>query len=205
MPSPPAADSAVPESKHRIYLDHAATSWPKADGVTDAMVEFMTNVGASASRGNHASAMKASERVRSLRSKLARFVNAESADCVSFHSGCTSALNAVVHGLVGPSHDIGPGSHILTSLVEHNAVLRPMLVAARAADARVEEVPSDANGSLQVSEVIGKIDDATRLVALSHVSNVTGAVQPIAEIGEAIAEINQSRNASNRILFLCDA
>jgi selenocysteine lyase/cysteine desulfurase len=195
----------VPNLKRRIYLDHAATSWPKAKGVAEAMVEFLTNVGTSASRGNHASAMKANELTRSLRSNLTRFVNAESADCLSFHSGCTSALNAVIHGLVGPSHTIGSGSHLLTSAVEHNAVLRPMLVAAKSANASMEEVPSDANGCLQADKVIEKINDATRMVALSHVSNVTGAVQPIADIGKAISQINQSRNASNQILFLCDA
>ncbi|MFG0263823.1 MAG: aminotransferase class V-fold PLP-dependent enzyme [Rhodopirellula sp. JB055] len=205
MPSPPAADSPVSDPNHRIYLDHAATSWPKAQGVAEAMVDFMTNVGASASRGNHASAMKANELTRSLRSRLTRFVNAESAECISFHAGCTSALNAVIHGLVGPSHAIGKDSHLLVSAVEHNAVLRPILMAANSANAMLEEVPSDAHGSLPVDELIGRINDATRLVALSHVSNVTGAVQPIADIGEAISRINQSRDASNQILFLCDA
>ncbi|KLU03593.1 Cysteine desulfurase [Rhodopirellula islandica] len=195
----------MPATPPRIYLDHAATSWPKAEGVAEAMVEFLTNVGSSASRGNYASARKASELTRSLRSQLARFVNAESDHCVSFHSGCTSALNAVMHGLVGPSHAIGTGSHLLTSAVEHNAVLRPLLVAATAAGATIEEVSPDVNGLLSANDVIGKIHDATRLVALSHASNVTGAVQPIAEIGAAIAEHNRLRNKSNQILFLCDA
>lgn len=205
--SAPPLDSGltVPDSKHRIYFDHAATSWPRANGVTEAMVEYMTNIGASASRGNHASAMKASELVRSLRSKLARFVKAESANCISFHSGCTSALNAAIHGLVGSSHAIGPHSHLLTSAIEHNAVLRPLLVAGESADATIEEVPSDANGLIQAKDVIERMNNATRLVALSHVSNVTGAVQPIAEMGAAISKANQSRSESDQILFLCDA
>ncbi|EMB14325.1 aminotransferase class V-fold PLP-dependent enzyme [Rhodopirellula europaea] len=199
------AETNLSETKRRIYLDHAATSWPKADGVTDAMVEFFSSVGASASRGNYASAMKASELVRSLRHKLARFIHAESESCISFHGGCTHALNCVIHGLVGSSKSIGDGSHLLLSAVEHNAVIRPLLVAAKSCNATVEEVPTDRNGLLDADEVISRINNETRLVALSHVSNVTGAVQPIAEIGAAVAEANRSRADFKQILFLCDA
>ncbi|WP_037244967.1 aminotransferase class V-fold PLP-dependent enzyme [Rhodopirellula baltica] len=207
MPSRPTSSTEknLLQTRQRIYLDHAATSWPKADGVTDAMVEFLSNVGSSASRGSYASALKASELVRSLRFKLAQFIHAESDSCISFHGGCTHALNSVIHGLVGSSKAIGDGSHLLVSAIEHNAVIRPILVAAKSGNATVEEVPADKNGLLSADDVISRVNGATRLVALSHVSNVTGAVQPIAEIGAAIAEANRSRTESDQILFLCDA
>ncbi|MCC9644880.1 aminotransferase class V-fold PLP-dependent enzyme [Rhodopirellula sp. JC740] len=192
-------------SPSRLYLDHAATSWPKAAGVTKAMTDFLTHGGASSSRGNYGSAQRSDQIVRSLRNLVATSLDAESDACISFHSGCTAALNAIIHGLIGPDQHVQRGSHCLVSAIEHNAVRRPIVAAARMVDAAVEEIPCDSAGRLQTGEVLQRIQDHTRLVAISHISNVTGSLQPIDEIGSEIERVNRSRSPEQKIFFLCDA
>ncbi|TWU01353.1 aminotransferase class V-fold PLP-dependent enzyme [Neorhodopirellula pilleata] len=196
---------------NRLYLDHASTSWPKAPGVVEAMVEFMVDTGASASRGNYAAARQAQRIVDRVRRRLTEHVEAESSACVTFHSGCTAAINAAVHGI------LRPGDHAVVSAVEHNSVLRPMYAAtAEPASsgstdqtANVTVVPCDSRGDVSVQAMIQAITQRTRMIALTHASNVTGIIQPVAELSRAIARINETRRQSgheqDRIWFLCDA
>ena len=178
-------------SAARIYLDHAATSWPKPNHVLDAMDRFARECGASAGRGGYRSAAEAGMVVTKVRREIARTIGAPAPHCVSLHSSGTAALNAAMHGL------LRTGDHVVTTAVEHNSVLRPLRFLQQHAGIMLTIVGCDSNGFVSADSVMGAVTDQTRLVAVTHASNVTGAVQPIAEIGEQL----QSRQA----LFLCDA
>ncbi len=175
----------------RLYLDHAATSWPKDDAVLDAMDRFARDVGATSGRGGYASASKANAIVAQTRHAIAGMIHAEDDACISIHDGGTSALNAAIHGV------LRPGDHVVTTAAEHNSVLRPIHHWQTHHHVQVTIVPTDADGSVSADDVIAAVTDKTRLVAVTHASNVTGAVQPIGEIGNAIAD--------HPAIFLCDA
>jgi selenocysteine lyase/cysteine desulfurase len=192
----------------RIYLDHASTSWPKAPAVIDAMTNFMHENGASASRGNYANARRATAIRERVRHRLADCISAESPECISFHSGCTAALNAAIHGLlaamVSPSKNT-VGHHLIASAVEHNSVLRPLTAAAASADMNLEIIGCQPSGRVQVDAIVNAITDHTRLIALTDISNVTGIRQPVTELGQIIAACNATRAAEDHIILLCDA
>ncbi|MFG0289128.1 MAG: aminotransferase class V-fold PLP-dependent enzyme [Rhodopirellula sp. JB044] len=190
----------VPE---RLYLDHASTSWPKAPGVVDAMTQFMTECGASASRGNYRSAQAAGGVVSQTRQSLASLIGAGDPSCVTFHSGCTQALNVAIHGLAG--HFATERQEVVVGAAEHNAVLRPVRAAVQRSGARMRTVPCDQRGLVSLDGLAEVICDQTRMIALTHASNVTGVVQPVAEVGRIVAEQNAQREPKDRILFLCDA
>ncbi len=178
-------------SRSRIYLDHAATSWPKPAAVLAAMDEYARRCGATAGRGLYQSAQQATEVVRGARQKLARLINAESASCISFHSSGTLALNVAIAGL------IQPGDHVVTTAAEHNSVLRPLHLLQKKKLIRLTIVPCDVTGTVSAADIGHAIGSHTRLVAVTHASNVTGAVQPIGEIGKLLRD--------HQALLLCDA
>ena len=175
----------------RIYLDHAATSWPKSDAVLEAMDRFARECGAAAGRGGYQSAAQADRIVVLTRRSIATLIGAANADCISLHSNGTAALNAAIHGLVRP------GDHIVTCAAEHNSVLRPLHHLETHSRIRLTVVPTDASGLVDADQLLDAVTDETRLVTLTHASNVTGAVQPISEVGQGLAD----RSA----IFLCDA
>ena len=177
--------------KNRIYLDHAATSWPKAESVLEAMSRFARECGAAAGRGGYHSAAAADLVVSSLRRSIAQRIGASNSDCISFHPSGTAALNAAIHGLVRP------GDHVVVSAADHNSVLRPLNHLAQTQGVRLTIVPTDGSGLVDFQSLIASVAPDTRLVALTHASNVTGAVQPIAELGEFLR--------SHPAWFLCDA
>ena len=175
----------------RVYLDHAATSWPKPEGVIEAISSFMRDCGASAGRGTYRSAMQASEVVHQTRRLLAKLIGAEDDACVSLHSSGTAALNAAIHGL------IGPGDHVVTTAAEHNSVLRPLHFLQQTQNIRLDIVPVDEDGRVDAEKLLEFVRPKTRMVAVTGASNVTGAVQPITEIGAALRDRDT--------VFLCDA
>ncbi|KAA1261381.1 putative cysteine desulfurase [Rubripirellula obstinata] len=177
--------------QRRIYLDHAATSWPKHDTVLKAMDEFARDCGATAGRGAYQSSMAANQILAKTRVAIAKLIGAESTNCISFHSGGTAALNAAIHGL------LRPGDHVVTTAAEHNSVLRPLHFLAKRDAIRLTIVPVDDSGIVDALGVVEAVEDDTRMVAVTAASNVTGAVQPISAIGKALKD----RSA----LFLCDA
>ena len=175
----------------RIYLDNAATSWPKSDAVLDAIDRFARECGAAAGRGGYRSASQADGIVGSVRRGLAELVHAESPSCISLHANGTAALNAAIHGL------LGDGDHVVTTAAEHNSVLRPLHHLQRTRNLRLTIVPCDRGGRVDASDVLSAVEKTTRLVAVTHASNVTGAIQPVEVIGEGL------RRHTAR--FLCDA
>ncbi|TWU58411.1 putative cysteine desulfurase [Rubripirellula tenax] len=177
--------------RKRIYLDHAATSWPKADEVLAAMDDFARTCGAAAGRGAYQSAIDAGSVVAQTRRLIAKIIGAESDDCVSFHGSGTAALNAAIHGI------LRSGDHVVTTAAEHNSVLRPLYDWQSRGQITITVVPTDRGGQVDTQRVLDEVTDQTRLVAVTSASNVTGAVQPIREIGQSIAD--------HPARFLCDA
>ena len=178
-------------SPQRIYFDHAATSWPKSDAVLRAMDDFHRNEGASAGRSAYTSAMRSAAKVSECRRRISDLIGSPSPECVSFHCSGTAALNSAIHGLVRP------GDHVVTTAAEHNSVLRPLEHLHQRHDVRLSVVPCDQDGRVGATEVMDAVRPGTRLVAVTHASNVTGAVQPIQEIGDGL----KNRDT----VFLCDA
>jgi len=179
------------QSSPRIYLDHAATSWPKSDDVLATMIDFARQCGAAAGRGGYRSAAEADRVVAGCRRSIAKLINADSAENISLHSNGTSALNVAIHGV------LRAGDHVVTTAAEHNSVLRPLHYLESDSRISLTVVPVDQDGAVDANELIDSVTATTRLVALTHASNVTGCVQPIAAVGQALS--------AHPALFLCDA
>ncbi len=179
------------ETRQRIYLDHAATGWPKPPAVYEAMDRFARQVGAAAGRGAYRSASIADEIVASCRRRLARLVNHPSAQNIAFFSNGTTALNAAVFGI------LRDGDHVITTAIEHNSLLRPLYWLAQHRGITLDIVPCDDSGRVDPAMIAQRLSPGTRLIAISHASNVTGAVQDITAIGDLIR--------TSETLLLCDA
>jgi cysteine desulfurase / selenocysteine lyase len=176
----------------RIYMDNAATSFPKPPEVTQAMVNYAHNIGASAGRGAYAEARRSAQIIRTCRERLNMLFNGENPDHFIFTLNCTDALNLAIHGW------LNPGDHAICIAMDHNSILRPLneLVAQKCiTQTRVEVDPQ--TGLVDAADIRQAIKPATRLIALGHASNVTGTVQNIQQIG------NIAREAG--IAFLVDA
>lgn len=165
-----------------IYLDQGATSWPKPPEVIDAVVSAMTEHGANPGRGAYAMALSASRLVFESRGALARLLGVPDSRDLAFVSGCTEACNLMLQGL------LAPGDRVVVSSMEHNAITRPLHVLA-AAGLLVEVVRADAAGVVDAGEFERAVGAApTRAVICQHASNVTGAIQPIADLADIAHE-----------------
>ena len=158
-----------------IYLDNAATSFPKAPGVGEAMCRYVERLGRNVGRGSYAPAMEAAGGVLAVREKLATLVNAPDPRHIIFTPGATWGLNFLLKGL------LRPGDKVLTSPMEHNAVLRP-LEQLKAAGVAVELLPCTERGEL-ILDGLGERLEGARAVVLTHASNVSGTVFPIGQVG----------------------
>ena len=167
-----------------IYLDNAATTFPKPPDVLARMVETYGRLGASPGRGGYDLAMEAEELVAQTRVKIARFFGAPDPERVVFASNATDALNLAIQGIVGP------GDHVVSTRLEHNSVLRPLYHLMERGWIDYDLVPFDGQGFIDPDDVARAIRPNTRLVVVSHASNVLGTVQPVPEIARLCAERN---------------
>lgn len=165
----------------RIYLDHAATSWPKPPGVLEALVEYQQVCGAAAGRGNYDSASRANQIVSNVRRKLALLISAQRPSEIALLDNGTAALNVALVGL------LKSGDHVVTSAAEHNSILRPLAALRKERGVSFTIVPVDSSGTISPQQIQIAMTTATKMVAVTHASNVTGCVQPIDEIS-AIAK-----------------
>ena len=162
-----------------IYLDNAATSFPKPEGVSDRMKFYLDCVGANVNRSVYTAAQEAGLVTLTLRQRLARlFRFPEPPTHVLLTPGATAALNMLISGL------LRPGDHCIVSSMEHNAVMRPLL---RLPGVEVSRIPCDRQGFADVDALPGLFRENTRLVLVAHGSNVCGAVQDAAAIGRICA------------------
>lgn len=164
-----------------VYLDNAATSYPKAPGVASAMADYVEKVGATINRSSYASAQEAGLVTLSLRERLCRLFNHPDPTHAVLTPGATAGLNMVIKGL------LRPGDHCLVSSMEHNAVMRPLVQLEREGVA-FERIPCDAQGRLHLEALPGMIKLNTRLVVMAHGSNVCGTVQDAEAVGKICRE-----------------
>lgn len=178
--------AATPFEPRRLYLDNAATSFPKPRSVIDAMVRYATDLGASAGRGAYREAVETGSIITECRRRLNRLFNGERADHFVFTLNCSDALNLAIKGLVDP----GKGSaHAVCTHIDHNSILRPLNEMESRGWIAQTRVPVDGRtGLVDPDDVRRAIRPDTKLVAITHVSNVTGTVQPLREIGAICRE-----------------
>ena len=160
-----------------IYLDNAATTFPKPREVLAEMLEAYARMGVSAGRGSYDLATEAEETVSQVRRQVCRFFGGDDPERVVFGYNATDALNTVILGLVTP------GCHVVSSRLEHNSVLRPLNHLRTQGIISYDLVPFDAQGFIDPQDVARAIRPETKLVILTHASNVLGTVQPAEEIG----------------------
>lgn len=173
-----------------IYLDNAATSWPKPAGVAQAVVAAMNRAAGNPGRTSHRTAMHSAELIQECRENLAQLFAIENPLRVCFMASTTEALNTALKGV------LQPGDHAICSSMEHNSVWRP-LAALETRGVEFSIAQADGDGLLDPEKVERLIRPNTKLIAINHASNVNGAIQPIAAIG------NLARRRG--IVFLLDA
>ena len=173
-----------------VYLDHAATSWPKPPEVSEAMVRFLENVGANPGRSAHRRSIEAARVVYGAREAVAELFGVDDPARVVFTLNLTEALNLALRGL------LKPGDHVITSGLEHNAVMRP-LRALEASGVAVTLAPHTEEGDLDLARLEKAICPETKLIVLNHASNVSGVLQDLSGVGE-IAR-------AHGLLFLVDS
>lgn len=158
-----------------IYLDNAATTMHKPQTVIDAVTQAMCSLG-NAGRGATSGALDAARTIHTCRAKLARLFGCPRADHVCFTPNSTAALNTVINGVVRP------GDHVVTTVLEHNSVLRPLNRLAAEQGVTVEHAGCNANGVLDYDELEQLVTPGTRAVVVTHASNVTGNAVDIARV-----------------------
>src|SRR5438067_4360174 len=174
-----------------IYLDNAATSFPKPESVYQALDRFARQDLANPGRAGHKMALAAERALDDARHLLNQFFHGEGPERFVFTLNGTDALNMAFKGV------LADGDHVITTDLEHNSVSRPLVAMAQAGRITLTRLPADAGGTLDPDAVAAAVTPKTRLIALTHASNVLGTGQPVAEAGRIARE--------HDLLFLVDA
>lgn len=161
----------------RVYLDNGSTSFPKAPGVTDAMKNFMDNVGTNINRGGYEDAYAAEDVIFSTREKLCSLFHFPRSRNVIFTPNITYSLNYIIKGY------LKPGDHVLVSAMEHNAMMRPLVQIAQHG-VTFDRMPCNSDGELLLNEVEGLIRPNTKAILMLHGSNICGTLLPVEQVGE---------------------
>jgi len=164
-----------------IYADHAATTFPRPPEIVDAISDYLLEIGCSPGRGGYRRALEAARLVFEARLSLAELFNVPRAEQIIFTPSVTYALNLLLKGI------LQPGDHALISSMEHNAVVRPLSRLNRERGVLVEMLACNQDGTLDPLQVKKALRRDTRLVVLTHASNVTGTLLPVYEVGELLA------------------
>lgn len=165
-----------------IYLDNAATAFPKPKVVYDFMNEFYREKGVNPGRSGYDMCMETEEVVFSTRKMLTRFFNGTDPNHLTFSYNATDSLNMIIQGM------LEQGDHAITTKVEHNSVLRPLNHLEHDGVIEVTRIPFDEKGYIHPDDVKKAIKNNTKLVVVNHGSNVIGTVQPIGDIGRICRE-----------------
>jgi cysteine desulfurase/selenocysteine lyase len=160
-----------------IYLDNAATTWPKPPGVGETMLHYLNHVGANPGRSGHRLAVEAARIVYAAREAVAELFGAPDPLRVVFGANVTEALNLAIGGL------LHSGDHVITSSMEHNSVMRPLRALERQG-IRVAVVGCSPEGFLDPVSIEGAVRPDTKMIVLNHASNVVGTILPVAEVGQ---------------------
>jgi len=173
-----------------IYLDNAATSWPKPEAVYQAMDNFMRYIGASPGRSAHRLSIEAGRIIYETRESLAQLFGTDDPMHIIFTSNATEALNLALRGI------LHPGDHVITSSMEHNSVMRPLRAMERKG-VEITVVNCSPEGFLDSQDIERAIKPNTKLITLNHASNVVGTILPVAEVGQIARH--------HDVLFMVDA
>lgn len=160
-----------------IYLDNAATSYPKPESVYKRIDQILREVGGNPGRSSHRLALEASRAVFGARELASRLINAPDSSRVSFTKNATEAINVALKGF-----PFKPADHVVTTTFEHNAVVKVLSLLERCG-VKVTRVRPDKDGFLGIKDVEKALTRKTKLVCLSHASNVFGTIQPLKKIG----------------------
>lgn len=174
-----------------IYLDNAATSFPKPEAVYRAMDAFARTTLANPGRAGHRMALASEHALNDARHRLNRFLGGQGPERVVFTLNGTDGLNIAFKGF------LNPGDHVITSDLEHNSVSRPLVAMASRGEIELTHVSADGEGLLDPDTIRKVIGPKTKLIAITHASNVLGALQPVKEIGAICRE--------RGVTFLVDA
>ncbi len=174
-----------------IYLDNAATSFPKPPRVYDRMDKYLREEAANPGRSGHRLSVAAESQIVQARSVLAKLFGARHAERIVFTLNCTDSLNIAIKGV------LKEGDHVVTTILEHNSVLRPLNALEAAKKITVTKIRPLKDGFIDPQEIKKALKKNTKLVVITHASNVIGVVEPIREIGRLVREAG--------VLFLVDA
>jgi cysteine desulfurase family protein len=169
----------------RLYLDNAATSFPKPKAVLEEMTRYAQELGASAGRGGYAEAVQTGNLIGECRRRINRLINGEKPEHVIFTMNCSDAINLAIKGLIDPARE----NHAICTHIDHNSILRPLNALAARGWLEQSRIAIDpVTQRVDPDEIRRAIRPQTRLIAITHASNVTGAVQPIRQIGQIARE-----------------
>ena len=174
-----------------IYLDNAATSYPKPREVVDAVCDFMINNGTSSGRGSYQKAMESDFLIYNARKEIGSLFNFDDPKKVIFTSNVTDALNMAIRGLVKS------GDNVITSSLEHNAVWRCLKTLEKEINISITKIKANNHGETDIEDLKKNIKENTSLIVFTQASNVLGTIQPIKEIGDIARK--------HKIPFLVDA
>ncbi|MBE5787399.1 MAG: aminotransferase class V-fold PLP-dependent enzyme [Clostridiales bacterium] len=162
-----------------IYLDNAATTYPKPPEVIQAVTGVMEKIGGNPGRAGHKGALAGGRIMAYCRELAARYLGVQHPERIIFCLNCTDAINMALSGL------LCRGDEVLVSHGEHNAVMRPLMGYQDRGEIRIKMLAPDAEGRINPDTVGGAVTPNTKLMVLCHASNVTGVIQPAREIAEA--------------------
>lgn len=161
----------------KVYLDNASTTFPKPKVVADSIYNYLVNIGGNANRSNHSNALESNRELFLARERVASFFNFDKIENVIFTNNITSSLNILIKGT------LKEGDHVITSSIEHNSVIRPIISCKENLNVEVDFVEANSKGFVNPNDIEKLIKDNTKLVVITHASNVIGTIQPIKEIG----------------------
>ena len=167
----------------KVYLDNAATTFPKAPGVAEAISDYILNVGSNVGRGSYENSYSAGQVVYETREMLCDLFNFKDPLNTVFTSNITQSLNMIIRGF------LKPGDHVIVSSMEHNAVLRP-LVSLKNIGIEFDRVMCDIEGKLNPLDIEPLIKPNTKMLIMTHASNVCGTILPLEKVGEICKKHN---------------
>ena len=162
----------------KVYLDNASTTFPKPKVVADSIYNYLVNVGGNANRSNHQNALESNREIFTARERIAKFFNYDKIENVIFTNNITASLNTLIKG------SLRVGDHVITSSIEHNSVIRPLIWCKENLNIEIDFVKASSNGFINPNDIENFIKSNTKLVVITHASNVVGTIQPIKEVGE---------------------
>lgn len=175
----------------KVYLDNGSTSFPKPKDVADSIYNYLINNGGNPGRSNHEKSLEANRILYDTRNEICDFFNFKKTENVIFTNNITSSLNILINGI------IKDGDHIITSSMEHNAVIRPLYNLSQNLNIKLDIAQANSQGLVDINSIKSLIKPNTKLIIITHASNVTGSIQPIKDIGKLCKE--------NNIFFILDS